>query len=156
MYNLKHILVVSRMIPYSRNAIQCGFSLAQKYNSKLSVLHLVADPVEMMAINAPGMFLAEEYKNYLSSKAEVKERLDKMIMKETRNGFPIKELISDGDPAKEVVRVVSEEGIDLIIMLAHQEGVIEHALFGGENDAIIRRMPCSILLVKNEPGPVKW
>jgi nucleotide-binding universal stress UspA family protein len=52
--------------------------------------------------------------------------------------------------------VVSEEKIDLIVMLAHEEGRIEHALFGGENDAIIRRMPCSILLVKKEPGPVKW
>ena len=41
-------------------------------------------------------------------------------------------------------------------MSAHVEGRIEHALFGGENDAIVRKMPCSILLVKNDPGAVDW
>ena len=156
MHNIKHILVISRMIPYSRNAIRYGVSLAQKYNSKLSVLHLISNSADVMAINAPGLFLEEEYKTYLNSKQEVKERLDKVIKHEIQNGFPIKEQISDGDPTKEVVRVVSEENIDLIVMLAHEEGHIEHALFGGENDDIICKMPCSILLVKKEPGPVKW
>ena len=148
MHNIKHILVISRMIPYSRNAIRCGVSLAQKYHSKLSVLHLISNSADVMAINAPGLFLEDEYKNYLNSEQEVKERLDKVIKQEIRNGLPIKEHISDSDPVKEVVRVVNEEDIDLIVMLAHEEGHIEHALFGGENDAIIRKMPSSILLVK--------
>ena len=156
MHSIKHILVISRMIPFSRNAIRYGVSIAQKYNSKLSVLHLISNSADVMAINAPGLFLEEEYKTYLDSKQEVKERLDKVIKQEIRNGLPIKEQISDGDPTKEVMRVVSEENINLIIMLAHEEGHFEHALFGGENDAIIRKMPCSILLVKKEPGPVKW
>lgn len=156
MDNIKHILVVSRMITYSQKAIHCAVSLAHKYNSKLIVLHLVSNPVDLMAINTPGLFPEEEYKNYLNSKQETEEQLDTAIKQEIRKGLPIKELISDGDPVKEVARVVSEEKIDLIIMLAHEEGHIEHALFGGENDAIIRRMPCSILLVKKEPGPVKW
>jgi len=52
------------------------------------------------------------------------------------------------------VKMVKEEKIDLLILSAHAEGRIEHALFGGENDAIIRRMPCSILLVKDEPEPL--
>ena len=41
-------------------------------------------------------------------------------------------------------------------MLAHEEGRLEHMLFGGDNDAIIRKMPCSILLVKKEPEAVGW
>jgi nucleotide-binding universal stress UspA family protein len=46
------------------------------------------------------------------------------------------------------MKVVGEEKIDLILMSAHEEGRLEHVLFGGENDAIIRKMPCSIMLVK--------
>jgi nucleotide-binding universal stress UspA family protein len=37
---------------------------------------------------------------------------------------------------------------------AHEEGRIERFLVGGSNDAIIRKMPCSILLVKKEPDIV--
>ncbi|MDU0458640.1 MAG: universal stress protein [Geobacteraceae bacterium] len=148
MENFRNILVISRMIPYSREAITTGISLARKYDAKLSVLHLVSNPVDLMAVNAPGLFPGEENKNYLSSQQEAKEHLDKLIKQEIQGGFPIKELISDRDPVEEIVRVVSEEKIDLILMSAHKEGRIEHALFGGENDAILRKMPCSIMLVK--------
>lgn len=43
MENFKHILVISRMIPYSREAIKAGISLARKYAAKLMVLHLVSN-----------------------------------------------------------------------------------------------------------------
>ena len=110
----------------------------------------------MIAVNALGLFPEEEYQKYKNSQQEAKEQLDMVIKQETRGGFPIKELISDRDSVEEIVKVVSEEKIDLIVMLAHEEGRLEHTLFGGDNDAIIRRMPCSILLVKNEPEPMKW
>jgi nucleotide-binding universal stress UspA family protein len=100
-----------------------------------------------MAVNAPGLFPNEEYKKYNNSLQEAKEQLDKVIKQETQDGFPIKELTSDRDPLKEIVKVVKEERIDLIVVSSHKEGRIEHALFGGENDAIIRKMPCSIMLV---------
>jgi len=148
MENFKNILVISRMIPYSREAIKVGISLARKYDAKLMVLHLVSNPVDLMAVNAPGLFPDEEYKRYTNSLQEAKERLDKVIKQETLDGFPIKELTSDRDPLEEIVKVVKEEKIDLIVVSAHEEGRIEHALFGGENDAIIRKMPCSIMLVK--------
>ncbi len=156
MENIGRILVVSRMTPYCREAIRCGVSIARKYGAELQVLHLVSNPFDMKAVNAPGLFLDEEYKNYKNIQREAKEELDKVIKQEIRDGFPIKELISDRDPVEEIVKVANEERIDLIVMLAHEESRIEHALFGGEKDAITRRMPCSILLVKKEPEPVKW
>ena len=156
MENIRRILVVSRMTPYCREAIHYGVSLARKYKAELQVLHLVSNPGDMKAVNAPGLIPGEEYKNYLNMQREAKEELHKVIKQEIRDGFPIKELVSDHDPVKEIENVVREEKIDLIVMLAHEEGWLEHALFGGEKDSIIRSLPCSILLVKKEPGPVKW
>lgn len=156
MKNFRRILVVSRMTPYCREAIHYGVSLAHKYKSEIQVLHLVSNPGDMKAVNAPGLIPGEEYKNYLDMQQEAKEELHKVIKQEIRDGFPIKELISDQDPVKEIAKVVREEKIDLIVMLAHEEGWLEHALFGGEKDSIIRSLPCSMLLVKKEPGPVKW
>ncbi len=156
METIKSILVISRMNPYSRKAIYCGISLARKFDAKLHVLHLESNPVEMMAVNVPGLFPEVVYTNYRDSQQEAKEQLDKIIKHEKRAGFPLKEFISDRDTLEEIEKLVREENIDLIIMNSHEEGRFEHALFGGENDAIIRRMPCSIMLVKNEPEPVKW
>lgn len=156
METIKRILVISRMIPYSRKVIKFGIFLARKHDAKLLVLHLVSKPIDLLAVNAPGLFMDEEYKNFKDSQQEAVEHLDKIIKQEVKSGYPITELVSDLNPVEEIERVVSEEKIDLIIMSAHEEGHIEHALFGGQNDAIIRRMPCSVLLVKNEPGPVSW
>lgn len=150
------ILIVSRMTPDCRTAVHCGLSLARKYHAKLQVLHLVSNPFDMKVINVPELFAEGDVKNYLNIHQEAKEELDKVLQKEIRDGFPIKVMISSQDPVEEIVKVVKAEKIDLIVMLAHEEGRIEHTLFGGEKDAITRRMPCSILLVKKEPGPVIW
>lgn len=47
----RNILVISRMIPYSREAIKVGISLARKYDAKLLVLHLVSNPVDLLELN---------------------------------------------------------------------------------------------------------
>ncbi|MCK5504111.1 MAG: universal stress protein [Thermodesulfovibrionia bacterium] len=41
-------------------------------------------------------------------------------------------------------------------MLSHEEGRLEHFLFGRSNEKIIRDMPCSILLVEEEPEPMAY
>jgi len=156
MESINSILVISRMNPYSRKAIKTGISLARNYEAKLHVLHLVSNPVDTIAQNSPGLFPEAEYENYRNSQQEAKEQLDKIIKQEIRNGYPITELVSDRDPVEEIMKIVSEKMIDLIIMPAHEEGRIEHVLFGGNIAAIIRRKPCSLLLVKNEKGPVEW
>lgn len=156
MERIKRILVVSRMDPYSPNTVNFGIALAREHRAKLHVLHLVSNSADMEVLNTPGLFPEEEYINFKNNQQGAKEQLDKIIKNEIQEGFSIKELISDRDSLEEIERLVREEKIDLLIMAAHEEGRIEHALFGGVDAAVIRRMPCSILLVKSEPGPVNW
>jgi universal stress protein A len=65
-------------------------------------------------------------------------------------------LIRDGDASKEILRVVEEEKIDLVILLAHEEGRLEHMLFGRTNEELLRKIPCSILFVKKEPERLRY
>jgi nucleotide-binding universal stress UspA family protein len=51
----------------------------------------------------------------------------------------------------EILKVVKNEKIDLIIMLAHEEGRLEHYLFGRAIEELTRKMPCSIFLVSYNP-----
>ena len=76
----------------------------------------------------------------------------KVVRAEVTGGLPVKELIRQGEPIGVIRKVVEEERIDLLLMPAHEESRLEHLLFGRINDALIRRLPCSILLVKQEPG----
>ncbi|MCM0081518.1 universal stress protein [Geomonas sp. Red32] len=156
MDTINRILAISRISEDCRDVVNNGISLAKKLGAELEVLHLISNPVDQEALNAPLPYPDAAHKTYASIREEAKEELEKILRRELNSGFPIKLIVRDGSPIDEVTSVVKEENIDLIVMLAHQETRLEHALFGSESEAILRSMPCNILLVKKEPHPIKW
>jgi nucleotide-binding universal stress UspA family protein len=153
MEDINRILVVSRMTKYCRDAVHYGISLARKYDAELSILHVIHNPFGLKGWNLPTVSLEEEYKNIIK---EAKADLDRIVAKEKAKGLPIREIIKEGEPTEAIITMVKEEKMDLLILLSHEESRLEHFLFGRSNEDLIRRMPCSILLVKKEPEPVKW
>jgi universal stress protein A len=152
MEDVKRILVVSRDTQYDSKAVRYGFSLAGQYGAKLYVMHVTYNPFSLQGWNLPIPSLVKEYKKLLR---ETRKELAVMINSERKKGIKVKQLVKEGDPEKEIFKTVKTEKIDLIIMLAHEEGHLEHFLFGRSNEEIIRKLPCSVLLVKKEPGPAK-
>jgi universal stress protein A len=151
MEEVKRILVVSRMSKDSAKAVHYGVSLCRKYGAELYVVDVIHDPLLLGGWNLPIPAIEESFRE---AREEAKAEMDSIINREKRAGMTVKEFIREGDPAEDVCKLVEEEKIDLLIMIAHEEGRLEHLLFGRSNDDIIRRMPCSILLVKKEPEPV--
>ncbi len=72
METIKRILIISRIIPYSKKTIKYGMSLARKHDATLYILHLVSNPVDMLAVNVPELFHAQEYKNFENSQQEAR------------------------------------------------------------------------------------
>lgn len=153
MEDVKRIMVVSRDTKYCRKAVKYGVALSRTYGAELYVIHVVHDPLIFGGWNLPMPSLEEEYHKVLN---EARKELHSVIDSEKKKGMTIKELIKEGDPTEVLLKSVKEEGIDLLIMLAHEEGHLEHFLFGRSNEDIVRKMPCSVLLVKKEPEPVKF
>lgn len=147
MKTFKKILVVSRSTRHCRNVLQLGISLARQYGAHLYVMHVIHDPFNLEGWNLPVPSLELEYQKMV---ADANEDLERMLQEERKNGLPITVWVRDGRPDKEIANAVKEEKIDLIVMLAHEEGRLEHFLFGKTNDALIRQLPASIMLVKKE------
>ncbi len=97
--------------------------------------------------------MEEDYKKEIKKS---KEDLDACIIAEKGKGLPIKEIIKEGNPTEEIFAAIKDNKIDLVIMLAHEEWRLEHFLFGRSTEEIIRKMPCSVLLVKEEPHPMAF
>jgi nucleotide-binding universal stress UspA family protein len=151
MNQLKNILVVSRMVKYDAKAIQTGASLARKYGAKLTIIHVIHNPFGIEGWNLPLPNLEKDYQRLLKN---TREELDKLAEKERKAGTSLEVILKEGDPTREILRTVKDKQIDLLIMLAHEEGHLEHFLFGKSNHELILKMPCSILLIKKEPGSV--
>jgi nucleotide-binding universal stress UspA family protein len=153
MHDIKRILVISRMTKSCRKAVRYGISLARSYRAELYVIHVVHDPLIFGAWNLPRPSMEEDYRKEIKRS---KEDLDTVINAEKGKGLPVKELIKEGNPTEEIFDAIKENKIDLVITLAHEEWRLEHFLFGRSNEEIIRKMPCSVLLVKEEPQPMAF
>jgi universal stress protein A len=149
MEDIRRILAVSWMTQYCRRTVHFAVSLAAKYGAELSVIHVI-DTLWTQGWNLPMMSLAEEHKR---DREKIKVELDGIISSETKGGVKIKKIIKEGDPVEEILKAIEQEKIDLAILRAHEQGRIESFLVGSSNDAIIRKMPCSVFLVKNKPEP---
>lgn len=153
MEDIKKILAVSWVTQYCKGTIHSAVSLATKYGAELSVIHVI-DTFWFQGWNVPMKSQEKERPKYIE---RIKAELDNIINREKKGSLKIKTIVKEGDPVEEILKVIEKEKIDLVIMRAHEESRIEHFLVGGSNDAIIRKMPCSIFLVKNEPEPkVAW
>ena len=146
MEDIRRMLAVSWMTQYCQRTVHYAISLAAKYGSELSVIHVI-DTLWLQGWNMPMMSEVEERQKEIE---RIKAELDDIISGEVKGGLKIKKIIKEGDPFEEILKVIGEEKIDLVVMRTHEEGRIERLLVGGSNDALIRKMPCSIFLVKKE------
>ena len=151
MNEYKRILVVSRMIQSCRKAIQIGVSLAKRYNAELYVIHSIYNPFGLKGWSLGTLSIEKEYQKLL---VDTKRQLSALVEAEKTKGMSIQELVREGEPTEEILKTIEQENIDLLVMLAHQEGRLEDLFFNHSNHELIRKMPCSIIMVKKEPGPV--
>ena len=148
MHDIKRILVVSRSTRHCRKAVHYGISLAKQHNAKLYVMHVIHDPFSLEGWNLPIPSLNQEFKKLVK---KTRDEIDRIIASERADGLEITEWIREGKPADEVTAAVKKDKIDLVIMSAHEEGRLEHYMFGRTVEELTRKMPCSILLVNYNP-----
>ena len=150
MKDVKRILVMSRSANDCKKAFHYGVSLAKKYRAQLSILHVMYDPFFLRGGSLPIPLLKNLQEEYRAMMREAKSAIEMMIQKEKAGGMDIKEMVKDVEPVHEIVKIVEAEKIDLLIMAAHDETRIEHIVYGRINHEIVRRLPCSVFLVKGE------
>jgi len=148
MEDLNRILVVSRSTKHCKKAIHYGISLARQFHSKLYVLHVNYDPFGVEGWNLPIPSLKQECEQWVK---KTRKEIDRVVKSEQADGLEVTEWVRDGKPVDEIMKVVEDQKIDLIIMSAHEEGRLEHFLFGRSVEELTRKMPCSIFLVNNAP-----
>lgn len=155
MKEINRILVVSGIVRNSQKAFHYGVSLSRKYNAELYLVHVIYNPFGLDGWILPMLSLKEEYDKIVM---DAKLELDALIAREKAEGLTVHELIKEGRPVEEILEVIEVNSIDLLILTAHEESLLEHMesrlenlMFGRSNDELIRKMPCSIFLVQHKP-----
>ena len=150
MEDVNRILVVSMHTKHCLKAVQWGISLAKNYNAKLYIVHIIHNPFGLEGWNIPIASINTLKEEYAEMARKVKDELDQYIQSEDTTGLSIKESVVEGNPKDTIFRFIEKEQIDLLIMVAHEQEHLEHLISGREIHDLIRKMPCSIFLVRRE------
>ena len=145
MEDISKILAVSWITQQCKETVHTAVSLAVKYGAELAVIHVI-DTKWMQGWNLPMMVNEKEHQKDME---RTKAELNTIINREKKGGMEIKTIVKEGNPVEEILKIIEKEKIDLVVMRAHEESRIEHFIVGSSNDEVIRKMPCSVLLVKN-------
>jgi nucleotide-binding universal stress UspA family protein len=122
---------------------QTAADLAQKTDSELHVVHVLASP---LATHDPSSFEPEVW-----ARLEQRERttLENVVGKIEASGGAVEgSHHSAGRPDAEIVALAEEIGAGLIVMGARGVGGIRRALTGSVSDSVVRHAHCPVLVVR--------
>jgi nucleotide-binding universal stress UspA family protein len=128
--------------------VEQSVQMAKKLGARLYVIDVIHDPFGLKGWNLPNLPLHNEYRRIVQ---RVRDRLRILVDNEKRRGFLIESVVREGDPIEQITRVIEEFKIDLLVIPTHEEDRLEHFLSGSTTDKLVRKMPCSILLLKQSP-----
>jgi nucleotide-binding universal stress UspA family protein len=146
MNTFKHILVPTDFSPSSEAAIDTAIDLAQRFDAKVTLLHVWQLPIY------PYM---EAMMNMAALTGEVErgatEALEKQVQ-QVRGRFPgVQSALQMGLPWQAILELVKAQQVDLVVMGTHGRRGFEHLMLGSVAEKVVRLSPVPVLTVR---GPV--
>jgi nucleotide-binding universal stress UspA family protein len=143
----KRILCPVDFSPGSAAALRYAFSLAEEGDARLTLVHAIEIPPElypppdMREANADQMRAAAEAERLRALRALVPEGVEDYCTVETA--------VTEGRASREIVRLATEWGSDLIVMGVQGRGAVDLLMFGSNTHEVIRAAPCPILTIRS-------
>lgn len=142
MIQLRKILVPTDFSESARHALTYAISFAREYAAEVTLLHVVEDVAVSYASDLFPVPMAEVF-NEISAYA--RKELGALASEVRARGVEVREVLVQGKPAAEILRVAREETFDMIILGTHGKGVLDQALFGSTTERVVRKAPCPVL-----------
>jgi nucleotide-binding universal stress UspA family protein len=136
----------------SEPARKSALEYADSFGADLALLHVAESSVEPHGERSPDPETVALVGMEETSKAE----LDTLAEKSGHKPGVIKTYSRTGAPAQEIVRLASEESVDLIVVGTHGWTGIRHVVRGSVADKVARNATCPVLIVRGpaEPAPM--
>jgi nucleotide-binding universal stress UspA family protein len=168
---VKKILYATDLSDSARYAFAYALSLANLYRSKLVILHVLPEDLDLEGLvtgyidtdqwqKIKEQHLQEARKVLIGKRREaavIHEVLGQFYQQAGRDaateGIGDDEIIVErGQPVEQIVRIAEENNIDLIVMGRHGYGALKDALMGGVARGVLRHSRKPVLLVKLPEG----
>lgn len=134
--NFQRIAVPLDLSENSLAALLAGGDLASRYGAELHLVHIV-EPWPSAAMASPEPYPTQPAETKLAGVAV------------SATGIPsIHRAVRVGDPVDGILQYVKAQDIDLVVMGSHGRTGFSHLFLGSVAEAVVRRAPCPVLVVR--------
>jgi nucleotide-binding universal stress UspA family protein len=150
MIAIQKILVPTDFSQPADAALTYAKALAEKFGSRLQLLHVVAMPYAYPLGAEASAFAMEELMTEVE--ASSRKTLEELGAKVGLPADRVSVRTTIGTPVSEILDTIANDRIDLVVMGTHGRGMVEHLLLGSVAERVVRRSPVPVLTVHGTPG----
>jgi len=138
---LRRILVPLDFSGASRRALDYAVPLAEKFNAKIILVHVVPPQVYASEVGVEVYTQAELHAAAMKTmEKRAVELVPPALLQETQ--------VRNGQPYEEIVRLAQELDVDLIVMTTHGYTGVARIFLGSTAEQVIRHAPCPVFAVR--------
>jgi nucleotide-binding universal stress UspA family protein len=142
--NIKKILFPIDLTENASKLLPYVFSLSEKYNSGIYLLHVVQDLNKWGKLYVPHPSMD----NFQIEAIEAAKKSLQALCEEQLQHCPnFQTIVVSGDAAQEILKVIVSEEIDLVVMGTHGRKGLEHVIFGSVAENVVKNAPVPVLSI---------
>lgn len=142
MVKIENILLITDFSENARHALGYARAMAERFGSKLHVLHVIGDPTSYIYGEARGDFLAMEKR----ARTRAREEMDKYRV--LLGDVPHELILKEGGVLDRILETIAEKHIDNVVMGSQGGGVLRNLLTGSIADKVTRGVRCHVWIIR--------
>jgi nucleotide-binding universal stress UspA family protein len=143
------ILVPTDFGTASEAALACARELATRFEARLSLLHVVEDPM-VAGVWTPEVYVGASAELRDTLLRDARQRLDQSLTAEERDRFRATIDVRIGTAADAIGEFARENAFDLIVMGTHGRRGLAHMFLGSVAERLVRTAPCPVLTIRGD------
>jgi len=160
---IKTILLATDLSKNAAYAFYYAVHMAKRDEAKIVILHAV-EPLPPMLISFGDFSHKVAQDRWDETVKKFKERIQDISVKvDTRMGISSVDLVSKilirlGQPVEEILKVVEEEGCDVIVLGTHSRGFLQQTFVGSVCSSVLHRTrkPVFVVPLPSEDTTIDW
>ena len=142
---VNNILVPIDFSNHSQKALNYATEIAQSYNSRLQVLHIIEETMHP-AFSVTGK--SSIFDLIPGIEDDCRKRTEKMLKAAVPDKVKSNIYIKGGRAASDIIKFAKENSTDLIVIATHGLTGLEHMLLGSVTEKVVRMAHCPVFTVK--------
>ena len=147
MAGIRQILVATDFSPAAERAWRHALMLAEKFGSRVCLVHVVAPPPYAADPLGTKAFMLRLADMSGTMERDSRNALEAIVRKQKGPGQRVSIETAIGSPAPEILRIAARKRADLIVLGTHGRGAFSRALLGSVADKVLHASPIPVLAV---------